>query len=576
MLRPRLPQYYSTFRVHGYHHRIIGDEADLRTMTRADLYEHYRHHYCPANACVVAVGAFDAGDMLGVIREQSTVKSPTAPSPIYSRVKNRPSRGERRVAVERPVQTAFCEICHHVPQATHEDWIKLGVLDNVLSGSSGASDNKTSRLYQALVKTEIAAGVGGWLLPTIDPFLYSVIVTLREGRSPEQAEAAVLAEIERLQSGGITEVELERARKQATAAFAYSTESVTEQAYWLAQSFILEDEDWFDAYVDRLLTVTAEDVQDVANRYLTCPSDAVVGILHPTDPEVGDGMNQSSPLESIPNSHNISRVEMDNGIVLLVYQNPAVQSVNVMGSLHAGSLYETPEYSGLAALVASALMTGTRTRGFDDIHAALEDNGADLGFRSYMHKLGFTGKALAEDLRLLLESANDALRNPVFPSEHVERLRGEKLTWLQFSSYDTRYRAAKAMREGLYPATHPYHHGSNGNEESVKRITRADLQAFPPASIWSARHDFGHRRRGGCDSSGRYGRRYLWRLASSRPAGAARCGHSGAACRRRPTICLCTRQNTMRYQHGFLWARPARRRISCPLNWPTACLANSA
>ncbi|MYD10738.1 MAG: insulinase family protein, partial [Chloroflexi bacterium] len=154
---------------------------------------------------------------------------------------------------------------------------------------------------------------------------------------------------------------------------------------------------------------------------------------------------------SIPNSDNITRCRLVNGITILAYENPAVQSVNVMGSIHAGGIYESPAKNGLASLVGGALMTGTATRDFDGIHAALEDIGADLGFRGHRHKLGFSGKSLAEDLPVLIEVANDALRNPVFPDEHVERLRGERLTWLQYSNFDTRYRASKAMREALYP-----------------------------------------------------------------------------------------------------------------------------
>ena len=181
---------------------------------------------------------------------------------------------------------------------------------------------------------------------------------------------------------------------------------------------------------------------------------------------------------SIPNSNNITRAELDNGITLLVYENPSVQSVNLMGSLQAGSIYEAPGRSGLASLVAGALMTGTTGSDFDAIHGPLEDVGADLGFRGHVHKVGFSGKALAEDLSLLLDAAGDTLRNPVFPGEHVERLRGERLTWLQYSSFDTRYRAAKAMREALYPDTHPYHYGTYGDENSIANIGLGDLKDF--------------------------------------------------------------------------------------------------
>ncbi len=183
-------------------------------------------------------------------------------------------------------------------------------------------------------------------------------------------------------------------------------------------------------------------------------------------------------LDSIPRASNITRAELDNGIVVLAYENPAVQSVNLMGSLHAGSLYEDPRMNGLASLTAGTLMTGTKSRSFEAMHGALEDNGADLGFRAHTHKVGFSGKALAEDLPLLADVASDALRNPVFPAEHVERLRGERLTWLQYSQFDTRYRAGRAMREALYPASHPYHYSASGNQETVAGIGAAELADF--------------------------------------------------------------------------------------------------
>ncbi len=273
----------AAFRVHGYHHEIIGDETDLRTMSRDDLYQHYRHHYHPANATAVAVGAFHTEEMMAKVEAcYGAIPAGTKPK-LFVRPEP-PQQGERRVRVERPGKTAFYEICHRIPAATHPDWAKLKILDAILSGSSGASDNKTSRLYQALVKSEIAAGVMAGINPTLDPYLYSILVTLREGRAIEEAEAVLLEEIARLQADGITEAELNKAKKQAKAAFAYSTETVTNQAFWLAQSFILEDASWFEGYVERLMSVRLEDVLAAANRYLV-PRNRVVGILHPMDAE---------------------------------------------------------------------------------------------------------------------------------------------------------------------------------------------------------------------------------------------------------------------------------------------------
>ena len=181
---------------------------------------------------------------------------------------------------------------------------------------------------------------------------------------------------------------------------------------------------------------------------------------------------------SLPSSQNIERVVLDNGMIVMAYENPHVQSVNIMGSLNAGSLYESREKNGLASFVARALMTGTTSRNFDDIHSELEDIGADISFRSHVHKVGVSGKALAEDLPTILNIASDTLCNPIFPEDHIERLRGERLTWLQYSSFNTRYRASKAMREALYPDTHPYHYGTYGTEQTIPHLTVNDLKAY--------------------------------------------------------------------------------------------------
>lgn len=270
----------AAFRVHGYHHEIIGDMADLTRISRDDLYTHYQRHYVPSNATLIVVGAFDSDTMIRQIEAlYGHLPGGDAP-PLF--VRDEPEQqGERRVMVERPGHTAFVRVAYRVPQSTHEDWFRLEMLDSILTGPGGGLDNKTSRLYRDLVKSGIAASISGGLQETIDPYLYTVAVTVNDGRSHTEAEQRVLDAIERIRNEGITEAELTKARKQARAAFAYGTESITNQAYWLAQSAALGDPNWFDQYLQRLEAVTTEDIQDVALRYLG-PRGRTVGWLIPT------------------------------------------------------------------------------------------------------------------------------------------------------------------------------------------------------------------------------------------------------------------------------------------------------
>ncbi len=277
----------AAFRVHGYHHEIIGDMTDLETMTRDDLYNHYRRHYMPNNAIAVAVGDFKTSEMLARVKELYG-SIPAGEQPTLFVRPEPEQHGERRVVVERPGNTAFLEMAYRAPAATHDDWFKLAILNSVLTGPSGLGggsiDNKTSRLYKAMVETELAVDVDGGLLPSIDPYLYDLVVVLRDGQPLDKVERALDEQIERVLNEAITQRELDKARKQARALFAYSTERVTSQAFWLAFAENFESHTWFDHYVERLEAVTIADVRDVAQRYLR-KQNRTVGWFVPTGAE---------------------------------------------------------------------------------------------------------------------------------------------------------------------------------------------------------------------------------------------------------------------------------------------------
>jgi zinc protease len=183
-------------------------------------------------------------------------------------------------------------------------------------------------------------------------------------------------------------------------------------------------------------------------------------------------------IRAFPGPDTITRTTLDNGITVLVYENHSAQSVVLSGSLHAGSIYETPARAGLASLVSGALMRGTQSRDFDAVHSGLEDIGADLDLSAGNHRVGFGGKALAEDLPTLLDILADVLRHAVFPDEQIERLRGERMTWLRYRQQDTRWQAARLFRENLYPGHHPYHHAVRGTPETLAAITVEEMRDF--------------------------------------------------------------------------------------------------
>jgi zinc protease len=277
----------AAFRVHPYHHEIIGDLADLKSLRRDDLYNHYKTYYVPNNAVMGIAGDFKTREMLARIRELFE-PIPAGPKPPRLVRPEPEQRGEARVTVEGPGETAFLEAAYRFPSATHPDFFPLTVLDSLMAGPSnlnmfggGGISNKTSRLYRALVDKQYVVGFSGGANATIDPYLYYLSLTIHPKRKPEEALAAMDDEIRRVQEELVTREEIRRAIKQARANFAFGTENITNQAFWLGYAEMFATYEWFETYLEKLAKVTPKDVQRVAREYLR-PQTRVVGIYVPT------------------------------------------------------------------------------------------------------------------------------------------------------------------------------------------------------------------------------------------------------------------------------------------------------
>ncbi|NOZ29115.1 MAG: insulinase family protein [Chloroflexi bacterium] len=277
----------AAFQVHGYGHPVIGRREDLERMGRDDLYAHYRAYYAPDHAVVAVAGDFDPGDMRERIESHFGPIPPAGAPPVE--VEPEPPQTEmRRVRVTGEERNAYIEIGFRSPPAVHVDCFPLIALKAILGGTSSmalfggrpASMFRSARLYRALVERELAARVGCNLSLSIDPYLFTFFAAVRQGVEPQAVEDALWAEIDRVCREPVASAELEKALRQTRAQFAYSSESVTNQAFWLGYSEVIASAEWFESFLDRLAQVRVEDVQRVAQTYLR-REHAVVGWYEP-------------------------------------------------------------------------------------------------------------------------------------------------------------------------------------------------------------------------------------------------------------------------------------------------------
>jgi zinc protease len=180
---------------------------------------------------------------------------------------------------------------------------------------------------------------------------------------------------------------------------------------------------------------------------------------------------------SLPGPDDVHREVLPNGITVLARSNFNSPSVVISGFFSAGALFDSDEKLGLADFVTSALMRGTKKRSFDEIYQALESVGASLGFNTGVHRSGFHGRSLAEDVPLLLCILAESLTQPTFPKAEIEKLRSQMLTGLAIRAQDTGDMASLLFDQILFK-DHPYSRPEDGFTETIQRITREDLAKF--------------------------------------------------------------------------------------------------
>ncbi|HEY7499518.1 MAG TPA: pitrilysin family protein [Vicinamibacterales bacterium] len=285
----------TAFRAHPYRHPTIGWLPDLRSMTRDDLYGHYRRYYVPNNATLVIAGDVEPDDVLRRV-ERALGNIPSGAAPPRLSIVEPPQLGERRVVVERPGTTAYLKIAWHAPAATEPDFFPMLVLDAVLAGAKGVNlwssfrgvpPQRKSRLYTGLVERSLASSVSGALVPTAQPFVYTLSMTAMQGVDLPSLEAAALEQIEKIRTAGVTEEEVARARRQLRARFVFENDSVTNIAHQLGYFDTVTGPEFFGALRANVENVTAEQVFDVARRRLSATT-RTVGWFKPLDPRAVD------------------------------------------------------------------------------------------------------------------------------------------------------------------------------------------------------------------------------------------------------------------------------------------------
>jgi len=480
---------------------VGGTKSDVEQFTAPEVQDYYKTYYSPDNATLVITGDFDTKATLEKVREfYGSIPSRSAARPnavppgavaMAVPVQSSP------IVLKEPGSAALVQAVYPLPNINHPDVPAIDLMDMILTGG------RSARLYQALVETGLATGVGAYPAEMIEPGWYNMSATAAPGKTIAEVDRVLLQALTQLREKGVTQEELERAKTQLKTSFVLSNQDISSQASQLAYNqTVAGDHLYSDRYLAAIDRVTAADVQRVAKVYLE-PSKRTVGYFEPTAAEGQPGTASGGstravesfnlgapvdpaevarylpPIKPVANANSQplpTQFKLDNGLTVLLLPDAGTPMINLNGWLDAGLSFDTPHKAGLASLTSDNLMNGTRSKDALTLAKTLENEGASLGFSARREGVDFSGYALPENLPTLIQTLADVVQNASFPADQFELTRQRALTRLKAEMDDPQQLGWRVFRQAVYPENHPYR--SFATPATITSIAQADVVSF--------------------------------------------------------------------------------------------------
>jgi zinc protease len=268
----------TAFTAHTYQWPVVGWDVDIVNWKMEDLQNHFRMGYSPSNATMVISGDVKFEEIV-VLAQKYIEPIPSHDPPPAVTTQEPEQHGERRVVVRKFAQLPIMMVGYHVPKTDSPEFYPLQILETIFfSGQS-------SRLYQRLVdKDQLALSVSGGWDWAFDPTLFEFSVQPRAGVDTAKVEQVLYEEIARLQKGGITDEELEKAKNIRLAEFYRQMKTISGKSNVIGtyEVFLGDYHKLFNA-AESYAKVSKEDVQRVAQQFLN-ENNRTVATLVPEAP----------------------------------------------------------------------------------------------------------------------------------------------------------------------------------------------------------------------------------------------------------------------------------------------------
>ncbi|MCA9194728.1 MAG: insulinase family protein [Planctomycetales bacterium] len=452
---------------HNYGRDTIGNRSDIERVPVVRLKNFYRKFYRPDNVMLIVAGKFDPESALQYA-EQYLGSIPRPETPIDNTYTVEPPQdGERTVVLRRVGNTQLVGALYHIPAGSHPDFPAMRIVASVLSAQG------SGRLYKSLVEAKLASAVFASARAYHDPGMMLAAAQLSESGSLEDARQVMLNTIENeLRETPITEAELERARQRILKERELEANSTDRIAValsdWAAQG------DWrlYFLFRDIVESLTVEEVQAAAERYLVrnnrtvglyIPSTTSERIRIPDAPDLNQMLAEYQGRKAVsegeafePTPTNIEarteRGQLTDGIkYAFLPKKTRGETVNLMLTLRYGNEETLKGRATAADFLPSLMMRGTDEMSFVELQDTLNRLRAELRVSGLPGLLQVSLKTQKSYLPEVLGVMQQMLRTPKLDEAEFEILRRQALTGIEQSLNDPQTLASVTTERTLAP-----------------------------------------------------------------------------------------------------------------------------
>lgn len=451
---------------HPMRHPIIGYIDVLKATTNKTIVDFYHERYVPNNQVFVVVGDVKTQEVLDEVAKQFA-GSPRRPE-TYIPFEDEPAQLSPREAFCEMEGTSYqIALAWPTVKLSHPDLFALDVAAAILG------DGESSRLVRQLRdEKQLVLSVSAASETPHDVAGFFAATAVARPETWEKATEELQREVYRLRDELVGPTELAKAKKQKAASLVFGRQSIKRAADSLARNYITTGDPLFDkTYVEGIQKVTAEQVRDVARRYLVPERLNRIVIAPP-------GGAPKSAKEAAGAVEGKIRLErLPNGLRVLLKRDAHLPMVNIQAVVLAGSQVDDEKTAGRSALLGAMLERGTADHTAQQIAEYFDSIGGQMGMTSGRFTVYGLATTLRDDFPQAAALFAECFTRPTFPQDEFAKLQHLALGAIASRADDPHTEVSEVFLDNL-PAGSPYRIVEGGKAESVKGLTAKDLQAY--------------------------------------------------------------------------------------------------